>query len=111
MKRYFWTILAVMGLAVTAGILAGCENTEQTSAQSEATIMKPQMVKLNVEGMTCGSCVKHVDTALANQDGVLKKQVSLETNSCEVEFDASKTNTEAIVATIEEAGYQASLAN
>jgi copper chaperone CopZ len=107
MKQFAKFLTAVM---LAAGLLAisGCEKSEQPAAQAEQNqTVQAQHVKLAVDGMTCGSCAKSIEMALAKKSGVIKGQVSLDENACDVEYDASKTNADEIVATIEKAGYKA----
>ena len=64
-------------------------------------------IQLSVTGMTCMHCVAAVEKALAAVDGVDEViQVTLEPGSASVKGSAS---TEALIAAIREAGYQASL--
>lgn len=60
---------------------------------------------LKIEGMSCGHCVKAVNDALKEVDGVKKVSVSLEDKSADIEFDASKTNLAALKAAVEQQGY------
>ena len=46
--------------------------------------LKSKPIKLEVEGMTCGGCVKGVERALASVEGVKKVDVSLENKAAEV---------------------------
>ncbi|ATD65068.1 heavy-metal-associated domain-containing protein [Neisseria weixii] len=68
-----------------------------------------ESITLNVEGMTCGGCVKSVTRILENTDGVAKAEVSLENKSAVIEFDATKTNVDALIEAIEDGGFDASL--
>ena len=65
-------------------------------------------VSFNVEGMSCGGCVKHVTEALRRVGGVDVKRVSV--GSAEVDYDATKTSPESITAALSAAGYPAKLA-
>ncbi|PSJ80167.1 heavy-metal-associated domain-containing protein [Neisseria iguanae] len=67
-----------------------------------------ESITLNVEGMTCGSCVKSVIRILENTDGVAKAEVSLENKNAVIEFDAAKTNVAALIKAIEDSGFDAS---
>ena len=62
------------------------------------------MVKLIIEGMTCGHCVQHVKRAIANIAGVTSVEVTLHPGEAIVEGHASN---EALIAAIEAEGYQA----
>ncbi|WP_416188892.1 heavy-metal-associated domain-containing protein [Neisseria sp. CCUG17229] len=67
-----------------------------------------ETITLNVEGMTCGGCVKSVTRILENTDGVAKAEVSLENKNAVIEFDATKTNVDALIEAIEDGGFDAS---
>jgi len=60
-----------------------------------------------IEGMTCGGCVRHVEKALRKLDAVEVKQIVV--GSAEVAFDPEKTNADAIAKALEAAGYPARL--
>ena len=61
-------------------------------------------VTFSVTGMTCDNCVHHVTEAIKGVTGVTSAQVSLGEKSAKVEgdFDA-----QAVVAAVEEEGYEA----
>ena len=42
------------------------------------------IVKLGITGMTCGSCVIHVENSIANLNGVIKSNVNLATNQATI---------------------------
>ncbi len=66
---------------------------------------------INIEGMTCGGCVASVHTATADIDGLDNISIELADNQATVTFDDSKTSAEKIAAAIDEAGFDASVAN
>lgn len=61
---------------------------------------------LKVDGMTCGSCVHHVDVALKDVDGVSKVSVRLRQGEVLVEHDPD-TAVDSLVKALSEAGYDA----
>ena len=61
--------------------------------------------KFNITGMTCSSCVAHVEKAVNKIDGIKKVNVNLLSNSMIVEFDENKTNNDAIIKAVIDAGY------
>lgn len=65
--------------------------------------MKNQMFK--IEGMSCGSCVRHVTETLRRLDGVDVKRVEI--GSAEVAFDEAKASVGVIASALESAGYPA----
>ena len=65
-----------------------------------------QMKKtLNIEGMVCMNCVKHVDKALREVQGVQNVTVSLENKSAQVQLGQEVTDA-VLKAAIEDAGYE-----
>lgn len=63
------------------------------------------MTKLKIDGMSCQHCVKAVEEALAAVPGVEQvKSVSLDQSEAEV---AGNADTDALVAAVEEEGYEA----
>jgi copper chaperone CopZ len=68
--------------------------------------MAPTTKTFEVRGMTCDNCVQHVTKAVRETAGVSDVTVSLAggTASVQGEFDA-----QAIIAAIEEEGYEATL--
>lgn len=63
--------------------------------------------KFDVSGMTCSSCVAHVEKSVSKVPGVKRVQVNLLTNSMTVEYkDEIQHNTE-VEKAVEDAGYAA----
>lgn len=65
------------------------------------------MIKLHIEGMTCGHCVMHVKRALLGVSGVEAADVDLQTQQAIVRGQADAL---ALVAAVEAEGYSARLA-
>ena len=63
--------------------------------------------KFDVTGMTCASCVAHVEKSVGKLTGIKSVNVNLLTNSMSVNFDEQSLTTPAIVNAVEEAGYEA----
>lgn len=61
--------------------------------------------RFEIEGMTCGSCVRRVERAIAAVPGVRSAQVNLATESAEVIY-AGPAEEAAVVAAIGAAGYE-----
>ena len=64
-------------------------------------------ITLNIDGMTCGGCVKSVTKVLNDLDGVRSATVSLENKNAQVEFDEGKIQIAQLVEAVEDAGYDA----
>lgn len=66
---------------------------------------------IKIDGMTCGGCVQSVHNATADIDGLETMTVELADNQATVTFDDSLTSAEKIAEAIEEAGFNATVAN
>ena len=60
---------------------------------------------LPIEGMTCASCVRRVERALTNVEGVTSASVNLATERATVEFDPARVTRDNLTAAITRAGY------
>ncbi|WP_420341949.1 heavy metal translocating P-type ATPase [Paenirhodobacter sp.] len=69
--------------------------------------VRPQTTELDIEGMTCASCVGRVERALSAVPGVSAASVNLATEHAQVTGTAS---TEALIRAVAAAGYEARLA-
>jgi Cu+-exporting ATPase len=63
-------------------------------------------LELDIKGMTCASCVRHVEKALASVSGVEAASVNLATNRARVSSQAA-VSTPALIKAVEDAGYEA----
>jgi Cu+-exporting ATPase len=64
---------------------------------------------LDIEGMTCASCVNRVTKALTRVDGVVDASVNLATESAAVTYDPQAVDPTALTAAVEKAGYGGTL--
>jgi Cu+-exporting ATPase len=64
-------------------------------------------VRLQIEGMTCASCVMRVEKALKKVPGVGTAEVNLATETAEVKLRDPGTSVDALAAAVEKAGYHA----
>ncbi len=62
---------------------------------------------LKVGGMSCGSCVTHVERALRARKGVREARVNLATEQATVTFDPSLIKPDDLASAVLEAGYEA----
>ncbi|MCH8495310.1 MAG: heavy metal translocating P-type ATPase [Balneolales bacterium] len=69
--------------------------------------MTSKLVTLSVKGMTCASCVAHVEKALNSVDGVEKADVNLATEEAQIQSNGASSK--ALIKAIEAAGYEAYL--
>lgn len=64
---------------------------------------------INVEGMTCQSCVKSIESKISEVSGVLGITVSLEKKQAYVQFNPGKVSAENIAAAIDDMGFEAAV--
>ncbi len=69
------------------------------------------MLTLSVIGMTCAACQSHVERALRSTAGVRDASVNLLANSARVSFNPAVAKLEDLIASVREAGYDATLPN
>ena len=65
--------------------------------------------KFEVGGMSCASCVNHIQTAVEGLTGVASAEINLLTGVMKVTYDESCMNDETIIAAVVDAGYEATL--
>jgi copper chaperone len=62
---------------------------------------------LNVEGMTCMSCVRHIEGALRKLEGIGEIEVKVRDGKVRVQHDETKASLAQVIEAISEAGYEA----
>jgi Cu+-exporting ATPase len=66
-------------------------------------------ISLNVQGMSCASCVNRIEKVLKNADGIIAANVNLASEKANIIFENSTIDITKIIALIEKSGYQASI--
>lgn len=69
--------------------------------------MNSQEISLTVTGMTCSSCVGHVNTALTELEGVSKVEVRLRDGTVRVAYRPELVGEGALIEALREIGYEA----
>ena len=67
----------------------------------------PEQLRLEIEGMTCASCVARVEKALNGLDGVDRASVNLATERATVAFDRSQIGVDQLIGAVESIGFHA----
>lgn len=73
--------------------------------EPQASSSKPYL-ELSISGMTCASCVRHVEKALKSVPGVDQVQVNLATETAKVVGEL-KTSPQDLIQAVKDAGYDA----
>jgi Cu+-exporting ATPase len=64
-------------------------------------------IKIHIGGMTCASCVRRIETGLAELDGVANVSVNIATEKAAIEYDPEKISEAGISGRIADLGYEA----
>lgn len=67
------------------------------------------MILLNIQGMTCASCVKTIENAVSKLTGIESVNVNLATEQASIIYDPTSVQPRRIIEVIEEHGYVATL--
>src|SRR5687767_5645036 len=81
------------------------ETTTDRAGVPSTTDGAPREASLPITGMTCASCVRRVEKALAKVDGVAAASVNLATERATVAYDPGVVGLDRLQAAIEKAGY------
>ncbi len=69
-----------------------------------------EILQLDVKGMTCASCVAHVEKGIKKTNGAQRATVNLADGRATVSYDPALTSSKDIISAIRAAGYDAGLA-
>src|SRR5215216_7784458 len=76
-----------------------------TTHTPNADATAPAELSFPVTGMTCASCVRRVEKALAKVPGVAEASVNLATEKARVAYDPTAASPDQLRAAVERAGY------
>ncbi len=68
-----------------------------------------EIIQLDIKGMTCASCVAHVEKGIQKLDGIDLASVNLATEKATVSFDPESVDADAIIQAVIASGYGAGL--
>ncbi len=68
-----------------------------------------KIINIKINGMTCASCVLHIETDLKELDGVKEAVVNLPLKKGSITFDPEKITEKDIINAVKKAGYKASI--
>ena len=86
---------------------AASARAAQTAVSKAGYGLVEERLKLQVDGMTCASCVARVEKALARMPGVLEATVNLATASAQVRRLAGSADDTSLAQALQRAGYEA----
>jgi copper chaperone len=71
--------------------------------------MSTQETILNVDGMTCMSCVRHIEGVVGELEGIRAIDVKLREGTVRVQHDEATASLTRMIEVLDEAGYESSL--
>ena len=95
-------VAKVAATGYRAAVMAEPEPPAATKPPAE------QSSELAITGMTCASCARRVERALARAPGVGAASVNLATERATITYDPAQATTETLIKAVERAGYGAS---
>ena len=108
------TAVAILGAAVICPVclpVAGTPALPEVAVVSMVSAADTVQVRLNIEGMTCGSCALTARIVLERTPGVFDADVSYEESTATVWYDDAVTSVADVIARLEEfTGYKATVA-
>ncbi|HTW41917.1 MAG TPA: cation-translocating P-type ATPase [Solirubrobacteraceae bacterium] len=84
------------------------EIAEPALADTAALDSPPELVELDIAGMSCGSCAARIQRALSQQPGVRDARVNYATARASVELEPHTLAVDELIETVHRAGYDAS---
>ena len=94
-----------MGFEASLGPIA----LSGVSLAQEAAAAAASVALINVDGMTCQSCVKNIEGHIGDHEGVMKISVSLEKKEAVIVYDPEITDPEKLREAIDDMGFEATL--
>ena len=101
MKKFSLIVLVMTGILFSVQVQG-----QQTSESQDQEIQKKEVI-LKITGMTCGGCSSSIHKALSSTKGVIEDDVEYPGDTFTISYDAKKTNVDAIIEVIENAGFTA----
>lgn len=94
-----------------AGVLWLCAGSPVSHAAEPQPAAGPlHRVSLRIDKMACSSCAARVEKVLQGIDGVKTARVAMKPPGAVIEYDPKKVTPERLVAAVEDAGFDASVA-
>ena len=87
----------------------GFEASLLSSLASPPSKNEVEIVLINVEGMTCNSCVQTIEKTISQRDGVQSISVSLAAKAAQIHYSPEKATAEQLREAIEDMGFDARL--
>lgn len=111
-KLVLWFSTVVVLIAASfPNLSSAILQATQRGAPSALSIGNSAVLKVQVLGMDCAACALRVQSLLKTQSGVQQAQVSFATKEAVVQYDATRSSPEKIIAAIERTGFKAEPAN
>ena len=101
-------LIMVLVLVSVAGVIFVSTNRTNSRRPLPAA---DTTITLKIDGMVCVACAGQIEKLVRGVDGVRSATVKLETGEARIEYDSTRTASEALAARISGAGFKAALVN
>lgn len=108
-KMFLLIITAFAALLTAFPYYATIFYKTPTTTSIVALQSNSKFIRLNIKGMSCADCTKHIDGSLISLNGVSSSTTSFEKAETVVRYDPAKTNADSINHKIKEIGYQSTI--
>ncbi len=98
---------ATQMVSAVTGIGYGATVLHEEQPQEDEAETAPQQIEMAIGGMTCASCVRHVERALLKSAGVETASVNLATERATVTYNPLTASPDDLARAVEGAGYTA----
>lgn len=105
MRKKMLVLLLALLLGVT--MVAGAVVYRRSFEENSGVTALNAITELQIDRMTCGSCVKNIRTALSTVDGIYQVDVSVTAGSARVTYDPQKIDAAQIATLVSAVGYPA----
>lgn len=103
-------VFTICDLCSTPAAVAGAVPPFATESVAGVPSADTTSVSLAIDGMTCGGCAIAARKMLGRLDGVVKADVSYETQIATVLYDPARVKVEQMIAAVKKLGYTATIA-
>jgi copper chaperone CopZ len=100
-------LMAVAGFLIYQAVARGPSGRSRAGDSIETSTGSDRVVRIAVEGMSCEGCAESVAKELRRVDGVSGVRVHYDRKTAEVTFAHTPVHSEALLAAVHEAGYEA----
>lgn len=105
-KKFLLIITLLAGLMITFPSYAHIFFPKTQNNWTAGDTKDVKTLELSIKGMTCAACEEHVSHEVNKLPGIVHCEISYAKRNAVIQFDISKTTTDAIIAAVQKTGYK-----